>query len=132
MMGIEAYVWSNAMTGLLLVGMLWAARVVRGNRLWREAASELWRRRWLAILVVGLYLGIGVADSIAWVGGIPEDAVGVLPNSPLSIIDRLFLDTREASYSAPLASFICIGTIRVPPATPCTSSGRTVASRISC
>lgn len=105
MMGIEAYVWSNAMTGLLLVGMLWAARVVRGNRLWREAASELWRRRRLAILVVGLYLGIGVADSIAWVGGIPEDAVGVLPNSPLSIIDRLFLDTREASYSAPLASF---------------------------
>ena len=103
-MEIEAYVWSNGLTVLLLAGIAWAARVVRGQRLWREAAAELWRRRRFAIVVVGIYLGIGVADSIAWVGGVPEDAVGVLPNAPLSLIDRLFLDTREASYSAPLAS----------------------------
>lgn len=104
MIGLDVYIWSNLMTVLLIAGAIYAARVVRAQRLWREAAVELWRRRRFAIVVVGIYLGIGVADSIAWVGGVPEDAVGVLPNAPLSLIDRLFLDTREASYSAPLAS----------------------------
>jgi len=103
MMGLEPYVWSNAMTLLLLVGVFYAARVVRGQRLWREAAAELWRRRRFAIGVVAVYLLIGVADSIAWKGGVPEGAIGVLPNAPLSIVDRAFLDTREASYSAPFA-----------------------------
>ena len=40
MMGLEPYVWSNAMTLLLLVGVFYAARVVRGQRLWREAAAD--------------------------------------------------------------------------------------------
>ena len=88
MMGLEPYVWSNAMTLLLLVGVFYAARVVRGQRLWREAAAELWRRRRFAIGVVAVYLLIGVADSIAWKGGVPEGAIGVLPNAPLSIVDR--------------------------------------------
>ena len=86
-----------------IVSSIFLVRFVRGNRLWREAAQELWRRRRFAIVVTALYMLVGVADSIAWKGGIPEDIPGVLPNAPLSILDRAFLDTAEASYSAPFA-----------------------------
>jgi peptide/nickel transport system permease protein len=103
-MGIEAYMVSNIGTLLLLAGLGYAARVVRRNRLWREAASELWRRRRAALCVVGVYFAIALLDSVAWKGGVPEDAVGVLPNAPYSLIDRIFLDTTEASYSAPFAA----------------------------
>jgi peptide/nickel transport system permease protein len=103
MMNLEPYIWSNITTLALLVGVGWLVRIVRRNRLWREGIAELWRRRRVAIAVVGLYLLVGLGDSIAWKGGIPEGAVGVLPNASLSILDRAFLDTQEASYSAPLA-----------------------------
>jgi len=103
MMNLEAYVWSNITTLALLLGVWRLVGIVRRNRLWREGIAELWGRRRLAIVVVGLYLIVGVCDSIAWKGGIPEGAVGVLPNAPLSMLDRAFLDTQEASYSAPFA-----------------------------
>lgn len=103
MTGIEAYMVSNLGTLLLLLGIGFAARVVRRNRLWREAAGELWRRRRMALCVIGFFFAIALLDSVAWKGGVPEDAVGVLPNAPYSVVDRLFLDTTEASYSAPFA-----------------------------
>ncbi len=101
---LEPHILSNLVTLGLLAGLVFAARVVRAQRLWREAAVELWRRRRFAILVVGVYLLIGLADSVSWTGGVPDDAVGVLPNAPLSVLDRAFLDSREASYSAPFAA----------------------------
>ncbi len=103
MIELDAYVWSNLMTVALGLGVAWIVRVVRANRLWREAFGEVWRRRRLAVVVVGVYLLIGLCDSVAWKGGVPEGTLGVLPNAPLSILDRVFLDTKEASYSAPLA-----------------------------
>ena len=103
MMGLEPHVVSNLVTLALLVAVGLFARAVLRQRLWREAAGQLWRRRRIAILVVGLYLAIGLLDSIAWKGGIPEEVVDVLPNAPLTLIDRAFLGTREASYSAPFA-----------------------------
>lgn len=103
MMGLEAHVFSNAVTVVLLVGAGVLVAVVRRQRLWREAAHQLWDRRKLAIIVVGLYLGVALLDSIAWKGGIPEDVLDVLPNAPLTLIDRIFLGTKEASYSAPFA-----------------------------
>ena len=103
MMDLEPHVISNLVTGALLVGIVLIARSVRRQRLWREAATQLWRRRRIAILVVGVYLAIGLLDSIAWKGGVPEDVVDVLPNAPLTLIDRAFLGSREASYSAPFA-----------------------------
>ncbi|HEB90033.1 MAG TPA: ABC transporter permease [Deltaproteobacteria bacterium] len=103
MMDLEPHVISNLVTGALLVGIALIARSVRRQRLWREAATQLWRRRRIAILVVGVYLAIGLLDSIAWKGGVPEDVVDVLPNAPLTLIDRAFLGSREASYSAPFA-----------------------------
>jgi peptide/nickel transport system permease protein len=63
----------------------------------------LWRRRRLALCVIAVYATIALLDSIAWKGGVPADAVGVLPGAPYSVIDRLFLDSAEASYSAPFA-----------------------------
>ncbi len=104
MMAIESYLISNAVTLLLIVGCVLVARAVGRERLWREAAGQLWNRRRLAIIVVGLYVMIGLLDSVAWKGGIPEDSIDVLPNAPLTLLDRAFLGTREASYSAPFAS----------------------------
>jgi peptide/nickel transport system permease protein len=104
MIGIEPYMLSNVATLLLLVGIAVAVRIVRRNRLWREAAGSLWRRRRLALCVLGVYFAIALLDSVAWKGGVPEGAVGVLPNAPHSIVDRFFLDTAEASYSAPFAA----------------------------
>jgi peptide/nickel transport system permease protein len=103
MMELPAHVWSNLAVASLLVGAAFVAHIVRRDRLWSEAARELWRRRRLAIVVVGIYVAIGLVDSVAWKGGVPEGSVGVLPNAPLSLLDRAFLDSREASYSAPLA-----------------------------
>ncbi len=103
MIELDPYVWSNLATAALVAGGLFAARVVRRNRLWREAAIELWHRRRLALIVVAIYMTIGLADSIAWKGGVPEDAVGVLPNAAYSLLDRAFLGGNEASYSAPFA-----------------------------
>jgi peptide/nickel transport system permease protein len=103
MMGIESHLLSNGFTFLLLVSLFGIGRWVAARRLWREAMISLWHRRKAAILVVSLYVLIGLMDSIAWKGGIPEDAVDVLPNAPLTVIDRVFLETREASYSAPFA-----------------------------
>ena len=103
MMGFEPYVFSNLVTVALLVGLGLLVHVVRRQRLWNEAARQLWDRRKLAIVLVGIYLVIGLLDSVAWKGGVPEDVVDVLPNAPLTLIDRVFLGTKEASYSAPLA-----------------------------
>lgn len=83
---------------------LWSAR---HQPWWRELARDLWRRRPLALLVVGAYLLVGVLDSIAWVGGTTAAPQGdlVALHEPRSLIERLFFppDFREASYSAPLA-----------------------------
>jgi len=102
-MTLEPYVLSNLGTLLLAVGVLFVARAVRRSRLWREAAISLWRRRRVALGVLAVYVGIALLDSIAWKGGVPEGVEGALPNAPYSIVDRLFFDTTEASYSAPFA-----------------------------
>jgi peptide/nickel transport system permease protein len=99
---------SNA-TVVALLGMGLAVGVaLRRNRIWRDAALSLARRRPLALLVLAVYVSIGLLDSIAWVGGeIRESAEDrVAAYQARSILDRL-LDAdsiREKSYSAPLAS----------------------------
>ncbi|MEZ4332911.1 MAG: ABC transporter permease [Myxococcota bacterium] len=102
-MTVEPYVVSNGAVVVLLAGAVFLGRAVRRNRLWREAAASLWRRRRLALCVIAVYATIALLDSIAWKGGVPAEAVGVLPGAPHSVIDRLFLDSAEASYSAPFA-----------------------------
>jgi peptide/nickel transport system permease protein len=104
MMNLEAYLVSNFVTVILCLGAVLLIRWIRRERLWREAAVQLWKRRRIAIVIVGFYLAIGLVDSIAWKGGLPEGALDVLPNAPLTLLDRAFLETKEASYSAPFAS----------------------------
>lgn len=102
-MTVELWVASNAAVVALFVGGALVVRAVRRNRLWREAMGSLWRRRRLALCVIAVYAAIALLDSIAWKGGVPEGVEGVLPNAPYSIVDRLFLGSSEASYSAPFA-----------------------------
>ena len=103
MMGLAPHILSNLVVLALLVGLFGLSRWVRRRRIWLESAHAIWQRRRLAIVVIAAYLSIALLDSVAWVGGVPEGVADVLPNQSLSVLDRLFLDTREASYSAPFA-----------------------------
>lgn len=102
-MRLEPYMLSNLAVLLLAAVALLAVRFVRRNRLWGEAMAMLWQRRRLALCVLALYGAIALLDSVAWKGGVPSDVEGVLPNAPYSLVDRIFLDSSEASYSAPFA-----------------------------
>ena len=60
----------------------------------------------LPLAAVALFVVIGLADAISWIGTGSPDAGGntLALNRPRSLIDRAFpSDFREASYSAPLA-----------------------------
>src|SRR5262245_13374539 len=93
--------------GLVGLGVI-AGDAIRRNRIWRDAARSLVRRRPLALAVLCIYVAIGLADSIAWVGGGQDDAAQdrVAAYQARSILDRLFdaESLREKTYSAPLAS----------------------------
>ncbi len=94
---------SNIVVLLLVLGAIWLARGLSSSRFWRESGIELWRRRRLAIIAVGVFVLIALLDSIAWIGGGGE---GLATYQPRTIIDRIFApDTfKEASYSAPFAT----------------------------
>ncbi|MEN8182117.1 MAG: ABC transporter permease [Myxococcota bacterium] len=100
---MEPWVVSNLAVVLLFGAGVGVGVFVRGNPIWRDAARELWRRRPLALLVLGLYVAIATLDSIAWVGGVEGGEDVVAASEAKSIVDRSFLDTQERSYSAPLA-----------------------------
>ncbi len=101
----ETHVISNAVVALLFAGGIGAGVYLRRNRLWSEALRELVRRRPLAIVILAAYVGIALADSIAWVGGTSQGADVVAAHEAQSLVDRLFAPIREsgASYSSPLA-----------------------------
>jgi peptide/nickel transport system permease protein len=112
---VEAYVVSNAVIAVLLVGAALGLAGLRRDPLWRGAGRELARRRPVALAVLGLYLAVAVLDSIAWIGG-GGAAAGdrALLSEPRSAIDRLFpIDFQERSYSAPLADTELYGGVRL-------------------
>jgi peptide/nickel transport system permease protein len=100
---VEAWIVSNAIVAALLLAGAALVVAVRRNRLWREAFRQLWRRRPLAICVVGVFVAIGVLDSVSWKGGVEAGDDAVALHEAKSVVDRLFLGTREKSYSAPFA-----------------------------
>jgi len=100
---VEAHVVGNLIVAALLALGLWAGRAIRKNRLWREALAEVWRRRWGSVLVIALFVGIALLDSIAWIGGETKGEDVVAANEARSVIDRAFAGVAEESYSAPLA-----------------------------
>jgi peptide/nickel transport system permease protein len=95
---------SNAIVVLLAVGAVWVTRYASRDRFWRENAKQLWRRRPVAIVVIGVYVFIALLDSIAWVDAASE-ANALTSGKPRTVIDRIFRPEtfNEASYSAPLA-----------------------------
>jgi peptide/nickel transport system permease protein len=101
---VAGWVASNVVVGLLFAGGIGLGVFVRRNRMWREAARELWRRRPLALGVIALYAAIALLDSVAWVGGVEAGEDVLAARKAQSVIDRVFLGTQEKSYSAPFAS----------------------------
>jgi peptide/nickel transport system permease protein len=98
-------VWvSNIAVLLLVAGAIWVWRAALRSRYWRESARELWRRRRVALIVIGLFVFVSLLDSISWVGG-ARDGDNMTAFQARSIIDRIFQPEifKEASYSAPLA-----------------------------
>ena len=53
--------------------------------------------------MVAAYILIALLDSIAWVGGVEGERDTVARYEAQSLIDRLFSDSQERSYSAPFA-----------------------------
>jgi peptide/nickel transport system permease protein len=95
---VESHVVSNGIVVALVVLVGVAVLAARRNLLWRQSGRELWRRRPVALLVIGVYALVALLDAIAWVGG------GQIAK-PRTAIDRMFpADFQERSYSAPLAT----------------------------
>lgn len=101
---------SNAIVVLLITGAMLAGRHVARERFWRENAVQLWRRRPVTIVVIGVYLVIALLDSIAWIDPASEGNA-LTSGKPRTIIDRIFSPEtfKEASYSAPLADVAFYG-----------------------
>jgi peptide/nickel transport system permease protein len=101
---MEDWMVSNGVVGLLLAALAALLLWLRNNRIWRQAGSELWSRRPLGLLVIALYVTIALLDSIAWVGGVESGEDVVAAHEARSVLDRIFADSKERSYSAPLAN----------------------------
>jgi peptide/nickel transport system permease protein len=100
----ESHHISNLVVVALIALSVWVARSVRKNELWRESFRQLWRRRPVAICVLGLYALVALLDSLAWVGGSQAEADVVALHQPKSVIDRVFVGRTEKSYSQPFAA----------------------------
>jgi peptide/nickel transport system permease protein len=76
----------------------------RRNEIWGSAFAEVFRRRKLSVLVLGLYVLVALCDSVLWVGGGGATDDQVSAHEARSLIDRAFDGTQEKSYSSPLAT----------------------------
>lgn len=89
---------ANVIPILIVAGIVLV--IVRAGRapLWAEAYRRLARNRgaMAALIVIALFTGVAVLDSIAW-----QSTKGT---EPKTIIDRLFELPPERTYSAPMAS----------------------------
>ncbi len=100
---MEAHVISNGVVMALIALAVVTTRAIRKSRMWSDSMRRLWQRRRVAICVIGVYVLIALLDSVAWVGGMEGEVDAVAQHQAQSVIDRLFVGTREASYSAPFA-----------------------------
>jgi peptide/nickel transport system permease protein len=100
---MSAILVSNITVVLFIIAGVLIGRYVRRNRLWREACCSLWKRRPIAIAIVAIYVVIGVADAIVWQRGKSDGEDTVAAYKAQSIVDVIFADLRETTYSAPFA-----------------------------
>src|SRR5450755_942761 len=101
---LNSYLTSNLIVLFLALGVLALWRAVAKNRLWSEALRSVCRRRPIAVWVCALYLTVGLSDSVAWVGGAQVGTDAVAGHQAKTVLDRVFGDTKEKSYSAPFAA----------------------------
>jgi hypothetical protein len=87
---IEHHYFSNAVVALLVGATGWLVLRLRHNEIWLRAANELWRRRPIALLVLGLYLLVGLLDAVAWVDGEARGDDVVAAYEAQTIIDLAF------------------------------------------
>ena len=98
----EPHVLLNGVVLALVVALGFAARALRRDRHWRAVCAEIYQRRRLAVIALGIFFGLALADTVSWVGSSAVPSEGF--REPRSLVDRLFPpDFRERSYSAPLA-----------------------------
>lgn len=100
---MAAHILSNSIVVALVGGAVVLALRLRHDRMWRELFRELWRRRPIALAVIGIYTAIALADSVAWVGGGASGSDVVSRREAQSIVDRAFAGRSERSYSAPFS-----------------------------
>jgi peptide/nickel transport system permease protein len=101
---MEAHHGSNLTVLALALLAGWAVWFVRRHEIWGEAAREIWRRRPGSVIVLGLYVLVALADSVAWVGvADPTGEDRVAAHEARSLVDRVFAERQEKSYSAPFA-----------------------------
>ncbi len=95
---------SNLIVAALLLVTAAFVRFARKNEIWRDGFRQLWLRRPLAVVVVGVYVAVALLDSVSWVGGTGSVEDQVAAHEAKSVLDRVFTGTQEKSYSAPFAS----------------------------
>ncbi|MBN2195111.1 MAG: ABC transporter permease [Polyangiaceae bacterium] len=115
---LEHHWFSNAVVAALLLGSVALSVFVHRNELWRGAARELGRRRPVALGVLAVYVGIGLADSVAWVDGRMQGEDVVSAHQPRSAVERAFGGRPEKTYSRPFAGAELYGTPPRPLAFP--------------
>jgi len=99
---IEALVSDSVVVVLIVLAFLFA-RWAKKNEIWRDALTQVARRRRGSVVVVGLFVLIALCDSVVWVGGAASGEDQVASFEARSLLDRAFAGTKEKSYSAPLA-----------------------------
>jgi peptide/nickel transport system permease protein len=101
---VELHVLSNLTVAVIVAALALFAWRTRREPWWGELVRSLARKRPLALGAVGLYVLVGLLDSLSWVGGGAGGDL-VAAHQPRSVIERFFpADFRERSYSAPLAT----------------------------
>jgi peptide/nickel transport system permease protein len=100
---MPAYILSNVVVLALIALGIGAARYVAGRPIWRAGLGELFRRRPVAVVIVGLYAMVALFDSVSFVGG-DAGADVVAAHQPRSLLVRMLSAQDEKSYSSPFAS----------------------------
>ncbi|NRA32008.1 MAG: ABC transporter permease [Polyangiaceae bacterium] len=100
---MESWMVSNLVVAVLLVGGAWIAVAVSRHDIWRAAVQQVWKRRPGAVLVVCVYVLLALLDSVAWRGNVDTGSDVVAQHEAVTLLERLFGDAQEKSYSAPLA-----------------------------
>ena len=111
----EAWIVSNIIAALLLGVVFGLVFLVRRSRMWSQAFRQIFVRRPIAIAVVAAFVAVALLDSISWVGSAESGEDAVARHEAKSVIDRIFLGSKEKSYSAPFAEREFYASPETPP-----------------